>query len=98
MINQLATPGLGSLMAGRIVAGTAQLILAVAGFLMIAGWFIQLAFGVYRQLQDFATEPPAFPWLGPAGAMAFLLSWLWALVTSLSLLRDARRNAGDKPG
>ena len=32
LINQLATPGLGSLMAGRLVAGIGQLLLAVAGF------------------------------------------------------------------
>ena len=42
LINQLATPGLGSLMGGRIFAGIGQLILAVAGFIMVTGWFIQL--------------------------------------------------------
>ena len=35
LLNQLATPGLGSLMAGRWLAGVGQLALAVAGFVMV---------------------------------------------------------------
>ncbi len=97
LINQLGTPGLGSVMGGRIWVGIGQLTLAVAGFLMVAGWFIQLCFDAFRFLKGIAAGPLPFPWLGPAGAITFLAAWLWSLVTSLSLLREARRNDGVKP-
>ena len=84
-------------MGGRIGVGIGQLILAVAGFLMVVGWFIQLFLDIYHQLNGSAAESLPFPWLEPAGAITFLVSWLWSLVTSLSLLREARRNGGDKP-
>jgi hypothetical protein len=84
-------------MGGRTFAGIGQLILAVAGFIMVAGWFIQLCLGMFRFLKGVAAEPLPFPWLGPAGAITFLAAWLWSLVTSLSLLREARRIDGDKP-
>ena len=35
LVNQLATPGLGTIMAGRIVTGAGQLLLALAGFLFL---------------------------------------------------------------
>src|SRR6267142_5883224 len=41
ILNQFATPGLGSLMARRWFAGTGQLVLAVAGFCLLVGWFVQ---------------------------------------------------------
>jgi hypothetical protein len=89
LINQLATPGLGSLMAGRRLAGTGQLLLAVAGFAMATGWFLLVLTSTYNTLvNDMPTKTPV--WLGVAGAMVFLVSWLWALVTSLQLLRSAK--------
>ena len=84
-------------MGGRIIAGIGQLILTLAGFALITAWFIQLWFGMYRNLMGDTNESPRIPWLGQAGAITFIASWLWSLVTSLSLLREARRNAADKP-
>jgi hypothetical protein len=85
-------------MAGRVIAGTGQLMLAVAGFIMVIGWFIQLFLDIYHQLKGVAAESLPFPWLGPVGAITFLTAWLWSLVTSLSLVRGACRNEGKKPG
>ena len=91
LLNQCATPGLGSLMAGRRLAGIGQLLLAVAGFVMIIGWFVLLALQIYNQLiNDAPTKSVA--WLGEAGAVIFVAAWLWSLVTSLSVLREARAN------
>jgi hypothetical protein len=89
LINQLATPGLGSLMAGRRVAGLGQLLLAVAGFAMVIGWFALTLANVYNQAINDAEPKPA-GWLGGAGALVFGVAWLWALVTSLQILRSAR--------
>ena len=97
MVNQLATPGLGSLMGGRILAGIGQLILAVVGFIMICGWFLKIILTIYHQLNGSAARPLPFPWLGQVGALTFFASWIWALVTSFSLLNEAKRNETGKP-
>ena len=41
LVNQLATPGLGSLMAGRWVAGLGQLAVFLAGFAYFIAWFVR---------------------------------------------------------
>jgi hypothetical protein len=92
LINLLATPGLGTLMAGRIVVGVGQLILAVAGFGFLVLWFVALLRQYYGQISgDVPVTPIA--WLGESGAVIFLAAWSWSLVTSISLVREARRNA-----
>jgi hypothetical protein len=97
IINQFATPGLGSLMAGRFVAGTIQLLLAVAGFGLVMGWFIQLMMKTYRLASDLPPEPDRYPWLGKAGVLIFVLSWLLAWPTTLSVLRAARKAELENP-
>lgn len=92
IVNQLATPGLGSLMGGRIIAGTVQLILALVGFSLVVGWFIQLFMDLYRQANNLPPEPNPYPWMGRAGFLAFTAAWLLAWITSISLLRQARQN------
>lgn len=89
LINQLATPGLGSLLAGRWVAGIGQLLLAVAGFVMVVAWFVAVMVQMYRQINGNSAPKPV-GWLGEAGAGTFAAAWLWALVTSFSLLRESK--------
>jgi hypothetical protein len=96
LINQLATPGLGSLLAGRWVAGMGQLLLALAGFVMVVAWFAVLMVQVYRQING-DPEPKSVAWLGEAGAITFAASWLWAWVTSLSLLRETKTSEDQAP-
>src|SRR6516165_5295174 len=91
LINQLATPGLGSLLAGRWVAGIGQLLLALAGFAMVVAWFGTVVIQLYRQIYR-DSEPKSAAWLGEIGAIIFFISWLWAWVTSLSLLREAKED------
>lgn len=96
VINQLATPGLGSLMAGRFVAGVGQLLLALAGFGLLLAWFIRMLIAYYGLIATTASnaEPHVPPsWFWKAGVVLFGAAWLWALVTSISLLREARANA-----
>jgi len=91
LINQLATPGLGSLMAGRFIAGLGQLALALIGFGLILAWFVALMSQIYRQMNG-DSSPQSVAWLGEAGAIVFAASWIWALLTSVSLLQEARAN------
>ena len=93
LLNQFATPGLGSLMVGRWFAGTGQLLLAVGGFGLLVAWFVQLSIQFYRMLASLPLTPPRYPWLGKVGGLLFLAAWLWAWVTSLSVLRQARRES-----
>jgi hypothetical protein len=97
LVNQLATPGLGSLMGGRYVAGTGQLLLALIGFGLVVAWFVSLMTQVYRQIDsDTPLKPVA--WLGETGGVIFVAAWLWSLVTSLSMMREARaKEAGSPP-
>jgi hypothetical protein len=41
LINQLATPGLGSLMGRRWISGACQLLLSLTGCVMLLVWFFK---------------------------------------------------------
>jgi hypothetical protein len=92
LINQCATPGLGSLIAGRILAGIGQLAVALTGFGFFIAWFVATIRQFYS-LIDGNIEVKPIGWLGLTGVGIFGAAWLWSLVTSLSLIREARRNA-----
>ena len=89
LINQLATPGLGSIMAGRVWPGIAQLTLAAAGCGLVIAWFAQVSVQVYKQFTAGEESHPSGR-LGQIGAAVFVLAWLWALSSSLDILRAAR--------
>ncbi|HOQ56537.1 MAG TPA: GYF domain-containing protein [Verrucomicrobiota bacterium] len=91
LLNLCATPGLGSLIAGRRAAGLGQLLLAIAGFGAVCGWLVLVAWQIYNAATRGAELRPT-GWLGGAGAALFALAWIWSLFTSLSLLREARAN------
>jgi 4a-hydroxytetrahydrobiopterin dehydratase len=91
LLNQFATPGLGSLLAGHWLAGLGQLLVFLAGFVIYCAWaFNNLA--KYFSLMSFSDAPPEnFGWNRTAttGVALCVAAWLWSLVTSLSLLRQA---------
>jgi uncharacterized membrane protein len=95
-MNQFAAPGLGSIMAGRYLAGACQLLLALAGFGLVLAWFFLVLKAAYSIMES--VEQPAPPhYLGWLGLASFLLAWIWAWVTSIRVLRRARQ-AREKPG
>lgn len=90
LINQLATPGLGSWMARRKVAGAGQLALALAGCFLVAYWTCRLAYDVtMEEIDQLGAQKPE-NWVMIVGLVLFGASWVWALVTSLGLWRQAR--------
>ena len=95
-VNQCATPGLGSLMARRWIAGSGQLALAVTGFVMVAVWFVEMMLQYYGQISG-NMQPHPVGWIGETGGILFVASWFWALVTSIGLFFEARRNATMEP-
>ena len=90
LVNLCATPGLGSLMARRVWAGTGQLLLALVGFVLIVDWMFGLFHRVYLQQLGDPVPPDTSGWMGKWGLIYFGAGWLWALVTSVSLLRQAK--------
>ena len=81
LVNQLATPGLGSILAGYRLEGIGQLLIAIVGFAMIVGWFVLVLLSSYNTLVN-DVPPNPVGWLGRAGLFTFLAAWLWSLLTS----------------
>jgi len=80
-------------MTGRYLAGIGQLILALIGFCMVLSWFALQARQLYLLIsENVEPQTQSIGWLGGTGAMVFVASWFWALFTSLSLMREAKRN------
>ena len=89
--NLVVLPGLGTFLAGRRLAGVLQALLALIGMMLSLAWFFSW---VDRWLRS-----GEFPWdggpylrLGLIGVGLFALAWVGALVTSLAILRAARRS------
>lgn len=82
-INLLATPGLGTMMAGRLWAGLAQLAIAVIGFGLVMIWF---AVKFWSMLGN-ADSPPHGWW--QLGLAIFLAGWLASAWSSYDLWRKA---------
>lgn len=89
LINLLATPGLGSLMAKRFVSGTIQLVLGILGFSLILLWFVSEMSQLYS-LVNLDAKPKPMNWLAWVGMSLFAVAWFWALATSVSILREAK--------
>lgn len=89
LLNLLATPGLGSLLGRRWLAGAGQLILAVTGFTLTVVWCIREMIPYYGLM--FSDRPPDLPGLKilAEGGIFFAAAWGWSAVTSFSLLREA---------
>lgn len=92
LVNQLATPGLGSLMGKRIASGIGQLALAIIGFALVIFWFFMTMIQYYGQISG-DRPVKSYALVGIAGGVVFVVSWFWALVTSISLLREVKKNA-----
>ena len=89
--NQLVTPGLGSIVAGRLWPGLIQLALAVAGCVLIVIWFFHL---LQAMLQN--PDPTAGLRLdartGELGLALFLASDLSSAITGETIYVDCGYN------
>jgi hypothetical protein len=97
LMNQFVTPGFGSLMAGRILEGILQLTIALIGFGLFIGWFLEVMFVLYSQIGDSPVNSLPYPWLGKVALIIFAIAWLFAWVTSISVVLEARRRETNKP-
>lgn len=92
--NQLATPGLGSWMAGHRIAGGGQLVLAVTGFVLYVVYFVRLMGNLVATAGrgNGADAPPS--WLWQSALVLFGVAWLWAGVTSVQMAVELWRRRG----
>jgi len=91
LMNLLATPGLGSIMARRWFAGIGQMVLSLVGFVLIMVWFYKLVVvQFYGQINGNITVHPV-GWIGLTGAILFAIAWFWSLVTSFSISQEATK-------
>ena len=93
LINQLATPGLGSLLARRFVAGTGQLLIALAGFSLFVAWFVQTMRSFYGQMFESDLRFDSGFALAKWGILLFVVAWLWSLVTSIQVIRSVPKDS-----
>jgi 4a-hydroxytetrahydrobiopterin dehydratase len=88
LLNLLATPGLGSLLGRRWIAGGGQLVLALTGFTLFLVWFVKEMIQYYGQITGDVEVRPIGVFL-ESGLILFGIAWLWSAATSFSLLREA---------
>ena len=92
LIANLLLPGLGTFIAQRRVTGACQFIFSQLGFvatLVWASWFVMTGL---RTGHFPCEELNLFFWIGVGGAGLFTAVWTWTLVTSINIIRAARRN------
>ena len=83
-MNVLVTPGLGTLMAGRIFSGLFQLGFSVVGFLLLMKWFYLQFQSIFSGSQWGVTSDLKI------GALLFGIGWLGSLWSSVRIVRAAR--------
>ncbi|MEO6034102.1 MAG: hypothetical protein ABIQ35_02490 [Verrucomicrobiota bacterium] len=99
MINQLACPGLGTIIAGQKI-GFAQAGVMLVGFFLFTGylcWFIfhqlNLLFDMGAGGQQFDQTRFEHWWIGAVGLGLCLIAWIWSLASSIELVRRSPENA-----
>jgi hypothetical protein len=88
-LGNLVLPGVGTWASGRHLAGALQLILSQIGFILMMSWGVWFV-AVWTRTHDLPTELGPLIWLVMVGAVLFFGAWLWALASSLQILRGAR--------
>jgi hypothetical protein len=90
LINLCATPGLGSILAGRRIAGAGQVALALAGFTLLMTWMMHWLYGLILEQAGTSAPGVSYATAGRWGLVCFGAAWLWSLATSVSVLRSHR--------
>jgi hypothetical protein len=87
--NLLVLPGLGSVMARRLVEGALQAALALGGTGLTMYWLVSFA-RLWASEGEFPLDGgPDFA-QGLMGVGVFALGWMWSLATSLAVLWAVR--------
>lgn len=103
LVNQLACPGLGTLLAGQKV-GFVQLILMLVGFglvmLFMVMWFaatFRLASDLAWTEEQYQAQVRLWRWALWVGLGLCGLAWGWALASSIAIVRRSKETAAVQP-
>lgn len=88
-LNLLALPGLGTWLAGKRFVGVVQAVLALAGFVLTGFWILSYM-ALWLRTEEFPADGGPHLRLGLLGVVLFAVAWVWALGTSLRVLRKSR--------
>ena len=94
-INLLAFPGMGTVMAGRRV-GWIQAAIMLAGFCLAMAFMLVFIASAWQAImtQDASHLEEQLRPHARAGGLGLILSaiaWCWSLVSSIAIIRDARK-------
>lgn len=92
VLNQLATPGLGSWLMGHRWAGAGQMLLACAAVGLAVGWFVAVLRAAWNSLKSgepLDAQALRLAWLQRA-VLWFAAAWAWAGLTSLQIWWEMR--------
>ena len=96
LVNIFLFPGLGSVRAGRRLAGAGQIIILLAGSLLMFVWLYKILDEYYRLMfEDVKVENVG--WIGITGGALIVVAWLWSVVTSLGMFAEASRLSAAQP-
>lgn len=104
LTSNLAVPGLGTLMSGRKVTGLLQMAVYLTAFGLTVGYglsFVFWALAHWQQIQQANQQDPigGLQMMWPrvkwafVGLVMFAISWVWALQTSLGIMRKAKQDS-----
>lgn len=95
LINQLAFPGLGTILATRRWSGYAQSVIMVVGFFLTMGFmacyfasligFMMRSNGGEIRFKELCRP---YAWAGVSGLGLCLVAWCWALMSSIAFVRS----------
>jgi len=97
-MNLFATPGLGSILGGRLFAGLGQLFLFLIGFAFITFWFIKTMKEYYSLMGEDVPIQVSYARYFLAGFLFSAASWLWSLLTSIRMVQQAKPPEPAQPG
>jgi len=106
MTTNLALPGFGTLLAGRVV-GYPQVILGLAGMVLTVIFgihFLIWTLSNWSQIRGADSDPAQtlidlylnVRW-AVLGIFVFACGWVWALISSFDILMDSRRKPSQPP-
>ena len=97
-MNQLAFPGVGTVMAGRRI-GYIQAVLMLSGFLLATGFMLwAINCSVHALINGLMDEEKLkaqylpYAWMGKLGFGLCLVAWFWSLGSSFGILRQVPKS------
>jgi len=98
LMNLFATPGLGSLMGGRLISGLGQLFIFLIGFAFICFWFFKTMKVYYSLIDPDVPVQASYGKYFLAGFLFAAAAWLWSLLTSIRMVQQAKPPEPAAPG